>query len=117
MRIIKTLPTLELCNQFLIHRAPAIQIEKGRYFSDPPLVVDQLDLLVRPIVCNAVVDNHVKAVPSASHVDSQGDGIPYMDGSRDPGSRQPVAGPDLHEALGRRKCEHDRVGSVSSACE
>ena len=108
---------MELCNQFLIHGAPGIQIERGVDFFDLPLVVDQLNLLVRPIVCNAVVDNHVKAVPSASHVDGQGDRIPHVDGSRDPGSRQPVAGADLHEALGRRKCEHHRVGSVSSACE
>ena len=109
---------MELCNQFLIHRAPGIQIEKGvLIFVDPPLVVDQLNLLVRPIVSNAVVDNHVEAIPSASHVDGQGDGIPHMDGSRDPGSSEPVAGADLHEALGRRKCEDHRVGSVSSACE
>ena len=92
-------------------------MRKVDIFPDPPLVVDQLDLLVRPIVRNAVVDNHVKAVPSASHVDGQGDRIPHVNGSRDPGSRQPVAGADLHEALGRRKCEHHRVGSVSSACE
>ena len=68
-------------------------------------------------MCNAIVDNHVKAVPSAPHVDGQGDWIPHVDGSRDPGSSQPVARSDLHEALGWRKGEDHGVGSVSSAFE
>ena len=80
-------------------------------------MVDQLDLLVGSVVCNAVVDNHIEAIPSASHVDGQGDRITHVDGSGDPGSSQPVARTDLHEALRRCECEDHRVGSISSACE
>ena len=80
-------------------------------------MVDQLDFLVGSVVCNAVVDNHVEAVPPAPHVDGQGDRVPHVDGPRDPGPSQPVTRSDLHEALGGRKGEDHGVGSVSSAFE
>ena len=80
-------------------------------------MVDQLDLLIGSVVSNTVVDHHVEAIPPTPHVDRQGDGVSHVNRAGDPGASQAVAGTDLHEALGRRKCEHHRVGSVSSACE
>ena len=80
-------------------------------------MVDQLDFFVGSIVRDAVVDDHVEAVPPAPHVDGQGDRVPHVDRAGYPGSRQPVPGSDLHEALGGCEGEHHGVGSVSSAFE
>ena len=79
-----------------------------------PVVVDKLDLLVRPVVSVAVVDEDVEAVPLGPHVYEESDGVAHVDGACDPVACEAVAGPDLHEALGRGEGEHHGVGSVSS---
>ena len=63
-------------------------------------MIDQLNLLVCAIMSNTVIDNHVKAVPSAPHVDGEGDRVADMDRAGDPRAGQAVARPDFHEALG-----------------
>ena len=48
-----------------------------------PIVVNQLDLFVGPVVGHAVVDKDVEAVPRGPHVDEQGDGVAYVHRPRD----------------------------------
>ena len=79
-----------------------------------PVVVDQLDLLVRPVVSVAVVDEDVEAVPLRPHVNEESHGVAHMDRARNPVARQPVTRPDLHEALWWGESEDHGVGSVSS---
>ena len=77
-------------------------------------MVDQLDLLVGSIVRVAVVDEDVESVPLRPHVDEEGDGVAHMDRACNPVASQTVAGPDLHEALGRGESEDHGVSCVSS---
>ena len=73
-----------------------------------------MDLLVGSIVSVAVVDEDVEAVPLRPHVDEEGDGVAHVDRASNPVASQPVARPDLHEALRRGESEDHGVGSVSS---
>ena len=77
-------------------------------------MVNQLDLLVGTVVGVAVVDEDVEAVPLRPHVYEEGDGVAHMDRAGNPVAGQAVAGPDLHEALGRGESEDHGVGCVSS---
>ena len=77
-------------------------------------MVNQLDLLVGTVVGVAVVDEDVEAVPLRPHVYEESDGVAHVDGAGDPVASQAVAGPDLHEALGRGESEDHGVGCVSS---
>ena len=77
-------------------------------------MVNQLDLLVGTVVSVAVVYQDVEAVPLRPHVYEESDGVAHVDGAGDSVAGQSVAGPDLHEALGRGESEDHGVGCVSS---
>ena len=78
------------------------------------MVVDQLDLLVSAVVSVAVVDEDVETVPLRPHVYQEGHRVAHMDRPCNPVPRQTVAGPNLHEALGRGEGEHHGVRRVGS---
>ena len=90
-------------------------VDDKRVSHDLPVMVDQLDLLVGPVVGEAVVDEDVEPVPLAAHVDGESDGVAHVDRTVDAVAGETVAGADLHEALGRGEGEDNRVRRVGSA--
>ena len=89
-------------------------VDDKRVSHDSPVMVDQLDLLVGPVVGEAVVDEDVEPVPLAAHVDGESYGVAHVDRTVDAVAGKTVAGADLHEALGRGEGEDHRVRRVGS---
>ena len=53
--------------------------------ANSPLMVDELNSLVGPVMSHAVVHHNVEAVPLAPHVDEQGHGVSHVHGTGYPG--------------------------------
>jgi hypothetical protein len=50
-----------------------------------PLMIDQLDPLVGPVMGHTVIDHNVESVPLAPHVDEEGHRVTHVDGTGYPG--------------------------------
>ena len=110
--------SLELGDQLLILRTSEIYEGETKESTDvdnlSPMMINELNLLVCPIVSIAIIDQDVKAVPLRPHVDEESDGVAHVDRSSNPVSCQTIAWPQLHEALWRCQSEHHGISGVCS---
>ena len=80
-------------------------------------MVYELYLLIGSIVSKAVIDNNIKSIPLAPHVDDEGYRVSHMHRASHALPLKTIARPHLHEALRGSQGEHYGVGWVRSERE
>lgn len=79
-----------------------------------PIFVDQLNAFVGTVVRVTIVDNNIKAIVFAAHVDHQGEGITNTNGTRHTTARYAVSVANFHVAFGGAQGENDWVAGGHS---
>lgn len=96
----------------VVHSPSSLEFRNQFGVNWASVMIDELNLLVGPIVCVAVVDDNVKSIPLTPHEDHEGERIPDVDWLGHPVPTGSITLPDLHMTGRGCQSEMDRISRV-----